>query len=102
MVTKPNLIDTLYQQAVDDMARKTLNYSENEILDLPDDGTFTVKISGQDVTGWIRHVRLTDGLHHIVFSLTRKTLLVMYKLYLSGIKLDADGFRAVIGLVYGV
>ncbi|OGX82651.1 hypothetical protein BEN47_04570 [Hymenobacter lapidarius] len=52
---------------------------------------FTVVIAGQQVGGWMRHVKWSDNLHHVVFSLTRKTWVVMYKLYLSGIKLDADG-----------
>ena len=90
-MTDSEHIDTLYQQAVDSMAQNALSYSKDEVLGLPDDEIITVAIAGQQVNGWIRHVKWSDGLHHVVFSLTRKTWLVMYKLYLAGIKLESDG-----------
>ena len=82
-------IDALYQLAVDDLARQALAYSKDKILDLPDDETLIFTIAGQQVSGWMRHVKWSDSLHHVVFSLTRKTWLVVYKLYLGGIKLDS-------------
>ena len=83
-------IDTLYQLAVDDLARQALACGKDEILDLPDDKTLTVTVAGQQVSGWMRHLEWSNSLHHVVFSLTRKTWLGIYRLYLGGIKLDSD------------
>ena len=83
-------IDALHQEAVDSLARQALTYSQEKILGLPDDETFSVMIAGQQVSGWMRHVKWSDSLHHVVFSLTRKTWFVMYKLYLAGIRVEAD------------
>ena len=90
-MSTPDSIDTLYQQAVDEMAKRALDYGKSEIFDLPDDDIFIIKIAGQEIKGWMRYIRLAGGLHHVIFSLTRKTLLVVYKLYLSGVKVGVDG-----------
>jgi hypothetical protein len=81
-------IDALYQAAADIQAQQLLAYAPQDITRFPDYGSFTAIINNKEISGGFWHYRLENDVHHVFFKLTRKTLIIMYKTYLSGIKLD--------------
>lgn len=83
-------IDILYQKAVDEAAQKILNLSVEEFLLIGDNGADEVIINGKMVSiGWF-HYKFENNVHHIFFKAMKKSLLIFYNCYLSGVKLSGN------------
>ena len=88
--------DMLYQQAVDNEAKRLLGYSSDEITSFPDYGSFLAYIAGHEQKGGFWHHKFSSGTQHIYFQLNRKLVFGFYKNYLVGIKMNQDGSVALL------
>jgi hypothetical protein len=82
-MSKSKDLDRRYQDCVDELARKTLELSRDELLDYEDYGS--VDHGGIGVGFW--HYTLANGDNHIVFVTNRKLVrfLPVYHKYIAGV-----------------
>ncbi|UPL48529.1 hypothetical protein [Hymenobacter sublimis] len=83
-------VDQDYQEAVDFQAVQLLRKEASNLRTMPNYGGFELTIAGRLVKGGWWHYTFLDGTHHVYFQLTRRVWLILYKTYLSGIKVLPD------------
>jgi hypothetical protein len=80
-------LDQIYQNAVDRETEKALRLSVSEINNYPDYGNIEAVINNQRTTIAFWNWKLSDR-HHLVFLTQRRILLIFYRKYLGGVKVE--------------